>query len=96
MKGGEDFFYQLGAYEPSAEHLAELVTVLRTRCEWSNVGSKQYIVGYGVVADDFKTDYERSQLEYDGEITYPAVMLLPLEEVGVQTDDTWYNIWYRM
>ena len=81
MKGGEDYFYQLGAYEPSAEHLAELVTVLRTRFEWSNVGSRQYMVGYGVVADDFLTEYERSQLEWDGEIVHPAVMLRPLSEV---------------
>ena len=80
FKGGEDYFYQLGAYEPSAEHLAELVTLLRKHVTWSDQGSRQYIVGYGVVADDFKTQYEQSQLEYDGEITHPAVMLQPLEE----------------
>jgi hypothetical protein len=94
MKGGEDFFYQLGASAPNEEHLAELVTVLRTRIEWNSVGSRQSMVGYGLVADDFKTEYERSQLAYDGVITYPAVMLLPLEEVGVQINDTWYDDQY--
>jgi hypothetical protein len=39
------------------------------------------MVGYAVVEDSFMTDYEKSQLEYDGRVAYPAVMLLPLEEV---------------
>jgi hypothetical protein len=78
MKGGEDYFYQLGSEHPSDEHIDELVTVLRSRVEWDDVGSRQYIVGYGVVADDFLTEFERSQLEYEGSIAYPAVMLQPL------------------
>ena len=83
FKGGEDYFYQLGAVEPSEEHLAELVEALRSRVEWSDEGSRSYIVGYGVVADDFRTEFERSQLEYDGHIAYPAVMLEQLQEVAV-------------
>jgi hypothetical protein len=81
FKGGEDYFYQLGAVEPSAEHIEELLHVLRTRIEWDDVGSRQYIVGYGIVEDSFMTPYEKSQLEYEGSISYPAVMLQPLEEV---------------
>ena len=81
FKGGEDYFYQLGAVEPSAEHIAELVQVLRGRFEYDHEGARNYIVGYGVVADDYMTDFERSQLEYDGRVAYPAVMLQPLEEV---------------
>ena len=84
FKGGEDYFYQLGSVEPSAEHIAELVEVLRPRIEWDDVGSRNYLVGYAVVEDDFMTEYERSQLDYDGSIAYPAVMLQPLEEVGVE------------
>ena len=44
-------------------------------------GYREYIVGYGVVADDFLTDFERSQLEYDDSIAYPAKQL-KLEEVA--------------
>ena len=83
FKGGEDYFYQLGNETPSDEHIDELVQVLRSRVEWNDVGSQQSIVGYGVVADDYRTEFERSQLEYDGVIQHPAVMLVPLEEVGV-------------
>jgi len=81
FKGGEDYFYQLGAQEPSAEHIEELIQVLRTRIEWDDVGSRQYITGYGIVEDSFMTPFEKSQLEYEGSIAYPAVMLLPLAEV---------------
>ena len=81
FKGGEDYFYQLGAVEPSAEHIEELIHVLRGRFEYDHEGARNYMTGYGVVADDFMTEFERSQLEYEGSITYPAVMLQPLEEM---------------
>ena len=81
FKGGEDYFYQLGSVEPSEEHLAELVNVLRGRFEYSDDYARNYMVSYGVVADDFLTEFERSQVEWDGEIVHPAVMLQPLEEV---------------
>ena len=75
FKGGEDFFYPLGQFAPNAEHIEELIEYFRPQVEWDDVGSRQYIVGYGVVADDFMTDFERSQLEYDGSIAYPAKIL---------------------
>lgn len=76
FKGGEDFFYPLGSAGRSAEAIEELVHHFRKTIEWDDVGSRQYIVGYGVVADDFMTAFEKSQLEYDGSITYPAKVLV--------------------
>lgn len=84
FKGGEDYFYQLGAVEPSAEHIEELIHVLRERIEYDNECARNYITGYGIVEDSFMTPFEKSQLEYEGEIQHPAVMLAPLEEVGVE------------
>ena len=75
MKGGEDFFYPLGDAGRSDEAIAELVEYFRPQIEWDDVGSRQYIIGYGVVADDFLTEFERSQLEYEGQIRYPARVL---------------------
>ena len=75
FKGGEDFFFPLGSAGRSAEALAELVAYFRPEVEWDNVGSRQYIVGYAVVEDDYLTEFERSQLEYEGSITYPAKVL---------------------
>jgi hypothetical protein len=72
MKGGNDYMFNLGPAGRSEEALAELVAVLRGQIEEDNQGYREYIVGYGVVSDNFLTDFERSQLDYDGEIAYPA------------------------
>ena len=82
FKGGEDFFYQLGLAGRSDEAIAELVNHFRPQIEWDNVGSRQFIVGYGVVEDNFQTDFERSQMEYEGSIQFPA-KILSLEEETV-------------
>jgi hypothetical protein len=81
FKGGEDYFYALGDAGRSEEALAELVAVLRKRIEYDEVGARNYLVGYAVVEDDFRTEYEQSQLDYEGRVIYPAVMLQPLAEV---------------
>jgi hypothetical protein len=84
FKGGEDYFYPLGGVEPSAEHIEELIFVLREQIEWDDFGSRQYITGYGIVEDSFRTEFERSQLEYEGSIAYPAKVLeLPQVEEEV-------------
>jgi hypothetical protein len=80
FKGGEDYFFPLGDYGRSDEALAELVNALRSQVEWDDLGSRSYIVGYDVVADDYMTEFERQQLEWDGEIVHPAkVLTLALE-----------------
>lgn len=33
---------------------------------------REYVIGHTIVADDFLTEFERSQLEYEGRILYPA------------------------
>ena len=79
FKGGEDYFYPLG--DSAADwDIPKLVDALRGRVEWDEDYSRQYIVGTAVVEDDFMTEYEKSQLEYDGKVTYPAVTLLDLNE----------------
>jgi hypothetical protein len=79
MKGGEDYFVPLDGFNPDHEFaqkkLAMIVDSVRDKIEWNDVGSRQYVVGYGVVEDDFLTEFERSQLEYDGSITCPAKVL---------------------
>jgi hypothetical protein len=84
-KGGEDYFYNLDDSGISSDSLSELVAAVRTRIEWSDNYSRQYMVSYEVVADDYMTEFERSQLEYEGRIAHPAVTLLSLAEVGVDT-----------
>ncbi len=73
FKGGEDYFFRMGTDDYD---IPKLVEGLRSKIEWDEDYSRQYIVGYEVVADDYLTEYERSQLDYDGKITYPATEIL--------------------
>jgi hypothetical protein len=71
MKGGEDYFI-LNVDETEVD---AAIAQVRGDIEWNDIGSRQYIIGYGIVADDFMTEFEISQLEYDGKIAYPAKVL---------------------
>ncbi len=80
FKGGEDFFYSLEGFRKDSEfaekNLRMIVDGLRDQVEWDNVGSRQYIVDWAIVEDDYMTEFEKSQLEYEGKITYPARVLV--------------------
>ena len=71
MKGGEDYFI-LNVDETEVD---AAVAQVRGDIEWNDIGSRQYIIGYGLVENDFMTEFEVSQLEYDGKITCPAKVL---------------------
>ena len=71
MKGGEDYFI----LNVDATEVDSAVAQVRGDIEWNDIGSRQYIIGYGLVANDFMTEFEVSQLEYDGKITCPAKVL---------------------
>lgn len=49
-----------------------IVDRVRGQIEMDNEAFREYIIGYKVVADDFLTWFEESQLKYDGKITFPA------------------------
>ena len=75
FKGGQDYKYALGSVVRNSEALAELVEHFRGQIDHDSVGYREYIIGWEVVADDYLTEFEQSQLEYDGSITYPATRL---------------------
>ena len=81
FKGGIDYKYDLGQFGRSEEAITELVMALREQIEEDNDYYRNHIIGYQVVADDYLTEFERSQLEYEGSITYPATRLT-LKEVA--------------
>lgn len=72
FKGGEDYFI-LNLFTDADADAA--VAQVRGDIEWNDIGSRQYIVGYGLVANDFMTAFEKSQLEYDGFIQHPTKVL---------------------
>jgi hypothetical protein len=75
FKGGNDYTYSLGTTLRNSEALAELVEVFRGQIEEDNEGFRENIIGWSVEADDYLTEFEQSQLEYDGRIAYPANVL---------------------
>ena len=70
-KGGEDIFVPV----QSTQLPEGVVESIRERIEVDNPYFRSYIAGWHVVADDYLTDFERSQLEYDGKIIYPTRVL---------------------
>ena len=40
--------------------------------EQDNEMFREWVIGWKIVADDYLTEFERSQLEFEGKITYPA------------------------
>ncbi len=68
-KGGNDYvvkkFKKFNA-------VTETVMTLRGQIETDNQYFREQIINFEVVADDYLTEFERSQLDYEGRITYPA------------------------
>ena len=79
MKGGDEYFLSLEGFNPDHEfaekNLQMIVDGIRDQVEWDNVGSREYIVGYEVVEDDFMSQYEKDQLKFDGTIAFPTQVL---------------------
>ena len=68
-KGGSD--YVVKKFK-QFNKVTEVVMALRGQIEQDNEFFQESIIGWEVVADDYLTEFERSQLEYEGKITYPA------------------------
>jgi hypothetical protein len=68
-KGGGDYviknFRDFG-------RVTETVMAVRSQIEQDNDAFREHIINFEVVADDYLTEFERSQLEYEGSIRYPA------------------------
>lgn len=72
FKGSNDYMVMNVRNDAKA---TETVMLMRTRIESDTVGYRESIVGWNLVPDNFITEFEESQLEYDGSIQYPATVL---------------------
>jgi hypothetical protein len=68
-KGGMDYVVK---NFKKLNKVTETVMALRGQIEQSNEYFRETIIDFNVVADDYLTDFERSQLEFDGRIMFPA------------------------
>lgn len=55
---------------PSGVDLEEVIELVRGEIEQNNEYFQTSIIGYGVQPDDYLSWFEKSQLEYEGEITH--------------------------
>ena len=68
-KGGGDYVVKKFR---DFNRVTEVVMALRGQIEQDNEFLRERIIGWEVVADDYLTEFERSQLDYEGKIIYPA------------------------
>ena len=70
-KGGSDYVVK-NLTSLVLTTIRDLVDTVRPQVEQANDAFREHIISWEVVADDYLTEFERSQLEYEGKITYPA------------------------
>ena len=52
--------------------VTEVIMALRSQIECDNEHIRESIINWEVVADDYLTEFEQSQLDYEGTVRYPA------------------------
>jgi hypothetical protein len=69
FKGGNDYFVPNFT---DYNNTTAAVMAMRGQIEQSSDYFIEQIISWEIVADDYMTDFERSQFEYEGKVTYPA------------------------
>lgn len=71
-KGGSEYVVK----NVNLGEIYALVEKATATVEEANDYFRETVVGWEIVEDDYLTEFERSQLEYDGRIEYPAKELV--------------------
>jgi len=66
-KGGSDYVIKKFKGDATAAVMA-----IRSQIEEDNDHYRESIIDFRIVADDYLTEFEQSQLDYEGSIRYPA------------------------
>jgi hypothetical protein len=66
-KGGSDYVIKRFKGDPTTAVMA-----LREQIEEDNDHYRETIIDFRLVKDDYLTEFEQSQLDYEGSIRYPA------------------------
>ena len=70
-KGGGDYV----VLNIDVNRVDELMHAVWNQVEHADEYYRETILGWEVVADDYLTEFERDQLEYEGKIQFPSVVL---------------------
>lgn len=69
-KGGND--YVIRNFDPTRYAPGLVVDMIKDKVESASDYFMEHIVDWSVVEDDYLTQFEQDQLEYEGKITFPA------------------------
>jgi hypothetical protein len=69
-KGGADFF--VVKFRGGEAEATTAVMALRSSIEERNEYFRREVLGWNIVDNDYLTEFEQSQLEYEGKITYKS------------------------
>ncbi len=73
-KGGSD--YVIKKFKGGMADATLAIMSLRSQIECDNDAFREQIIDFRIVKDDYLTEFEQSQLDYEGKITYPAKELV--------------------
>ena len=73
-KGGSD--YVIKKFKGGQADATLAVMALRSQIESDNDHFREHIIDFRIVKDDYLTEFEQSQLDYEGSIRYPAKELV--------------------
>lgn len=69
-KGGND--YVIKNFRGNDRNATEMVMVVSGQIEQDDQYFREQIIDFRIVKDDYLTEFERDQLNYEGRIVYPA------------------------
>ena len=72
-KGGND--YVIRNFDPTRYTPGIVVELVRSKVESDSDYVREHILDWSVVEDDYLTEFEQSQLDYEGKIRFPAQQL---------------------
>ncbi len=62
FKGGSEYIVSIPTGMTDMETLDEVTPLV----EYKNEGSEEFVLGFSIQEDDFQSEFEKSQLEYEG------------------------------
>ena len=71
-KGGSDYVVK----KINVNKVTETVMGVRSQIEQDNDAFRETIIDWSIVGDNDLTEFEQSQLNYEGKIRYPAIEIL--------------------
>ena len=78
-KGGNDYVvknFNKSTHPSIAESATMAVMCLRAQIECNNDHFRETVIDFRIVKDDYLTEFEQDQLDYEGSIRYPAKELV--------------------